>query len=144
MNQQEYERQQRVCQEQSRQATGVKVGGKTLAYMNPLAGENKAFAVNWCGDEEQRVYQVGLCHENAYHLNRKIKGEVWNGYRKMPNGNKDKTPHYWVFKNQVIWDINTFPMTNAEGVVVRVWGYCLYKPQDFFDRYKVKTTKRIR
>ena len=144
MNQQEFERQQRVCQEQSRRAVGVAIGGQTLGYMNPLKGANKAFAVNWCGEEEQAKFVVGSCHQNSFHLNNKIKGQVWNGYRTLPNGNKDTAPHYWVFKNQVIWDINTFPMKNNEGEQVRIWGYVLYNPKDFFERYKIKTIKRIR
>jgi len=149
MNQQEFERQQRVCQEQSKKAIGVAVGGKTLGYMSPFEGIGKPYHWKYCGDEEQEKFRVGCCHDNAFHLNNKIKGQVWNGYRTLPNGKKDKAPHYWVVKNNSIWDINTFMVPSKkdsqyEGAIVRVWGYCLYKPQDYFDRYKVSSTKRIR
>ena len=138
MNQQEFDRQKQEC---DKQQDG---GGNTLAYMRVDEGVGQPIRTMWCGEEEQKSYKIGQCHENVFHLNKKIKGQVWKGFRVMPNGNSDHAPHYWLFKSNMIWDINTFQVKNPEGQRVRIWGYSLYKPQDFFDRYGIKNFRRDR
>ena len=129
MKHQEYENQLKQCKESG------DGGGNLLGRMRPTEGIGKPIRVIWCGDEEQKSYRVGQCHDNIEHLNKKIKGQVMRGHRTI-SGNSDKAPHYWLMKNKMIWDISTFFFEENN---VRVWGYSLYSPKDFYRRYNITT-----
>jgi hypothetical protein len=132
MNQSEYEKQVREVQSEN-----GGVGGETLGRMSVSEGVGKPISTHWCGEEEQKIFKIGNCHENIFHLNKKIKGQVMRGIRTIGE-NSDEAPHYWLFKNKMIWDISTFYFEEKK---VRVWGYSLYKPRDFFRRYKITTAE---
>ncbi len=132
MNQSEFERQTREVQ-----ANGGGFGGNTLGRMRVNEGVGKPIRTMWCGEEEQKKYKIGQCHENIFHLNKKIKGEVMRGIRTIGE-NSDQAPHYWLIKNKMIWDISTFYFPEEK---VRVWGYSLYNPKDFFRRYNITTAE---
>jgi len=133
MNQQEFDR-----QVSETKAGYGGVGGNTLGRMKPDEGIGQPIRTMWCGEEEQKSYRVGQCHENIFQLNKKIKGQVMRGIRTIA-GNSDQAPHYWLFKNKMIWDISTFVLN--DGSDMRMWGYSLYNPKDFFRRYNISTAE---
>jgi len=132
MNQQEFDRQ---VSEVSGETGGV--GGNTLGRMKPDEGIGQPIRTMWCGEEEQKSYRVAQCHENIFHLNKKIKGQVMRGIRTIGE-NSDEAPHYWLYKNKMIWDISTYYLIEEK---VRMWGYSLYNPKDFFRRYNISTAE---
>ena len=134
MNQQEFDRQKQECDQQQQG------GGTTLGRMRVNEGVGQPIRTMWCGEEEQKSYRVGQCHENIFHLNKKIKGEVMRGHRTIA-GNSEEAPHYWLFKNKMIWDISCMVLNDGSGM--RMWGYSLYKPKDFFNRYKITTAEML-
>ena len=138
MNQQEYDRQMDEC---AKDGMG---GGETLGHMNIMEGKYAPIRKPmWCDNEEQKKYRVGQCCDNSFHLNKKIKGEVMCGRRWISGYGREKTNHYWVMKNGLVWDIQTYIIPHiSNGTEMRIWGYSLYKGEDFMNRFRIKQVKR--